>query len=125
MIAVIFEVEPKQGRQKHYLDLAAELRPLLDRIDGFVSIERFESLTNPGKILSLSFWRDEQAVREWCNVEAHRRAQAAGRSEIFADYRLRLAAVVRDYGMADRAQVPPDSRMVHGDAAFPTRPAEG
>ena len=114
MIAVIFEVEPRPELRQHYLDMAAELRPLLEGIDGFVSIERFESLTTPGKVLSLSFWRDEQAVREWRNVEAHRRAQAAGRSEIFADYRLRVAAVMRDYGMHRRDGAPEDSIAIHG-----------
>lgn len=113
MIAVIFEVEPKPDHRQHYLDMAADLRTLLDGIDGFISIERFESLTTPGKILSLSFWRDEQAVREWRNLEAHRRAQAAGRSGVFADYRLRVAAVMRDYGMHRRDGAPEDSVAVH------------
>jgi heme-degrading monooxygenase HmoA len=114
MIAVIFEVEPKAGRRQDYLDIAAALRPRLEAIAGFVSIERFESLTTPGKLLSLSFWRDEAAVAAWRGLEAHRRAQAAGRSEVFADYRLRVAAVLRDYGMAERAQAPADSRTVNG-----------
>jgi heme-degrading monooxygenase HmoA len=114
MIAVIFEVEPKPGRRDAYLDAAARLKPLLEQIDGFVSIERFESLTRPGRLLSLSFWRDEEAVREWRNVEAHRRTQAAGRNEIFEDYRLRVAAVLRDYGMNEREQAPQDSRAAHG-----------
>ncbi len=113
MIAVIFEAQPHPGRRDAYLDAAARLRPLLEKIDGFVSIERFESLTTPGKILSLSLWRDEEAVRSWRNVEEHRRIQAAGRQSIFADYRLRVAAVIRDYGMNDRAQAPEDSRRVH------------
>jgi heme-degrading monooxygenase HmoA len=113
MIAVIFEAQPHPGRRDAYLDAAARLRPLLEKIDGFVSIERFESLTTPGRILSLSFWRDEDAVRAWRNVEEHRRIQAAGRQSIFADYRLRVAAVIRDYGMNDRAQAPEDSRRVH------------
>lgn len=110
MIAVIFEVVPAPGRREDYLDLAAGLRPQLERIDGFVSIERFESLTNPGKVLSLSIWRDEEAVRRWRNVEGHRAAQAKGRDGIFADYRLRVASVIRDYGMLERAQAPADSR---------------
>jgi len=114
MIAVIFEVWPKPGRRQDYLDIAASLRPLLAEIDGFISIERFESLTEPGKILSLSFFRDEAAVATWRNVEAHRRAQARGRSEVFADYRLRIAGIIRDYGMADRAAAPADSRVTHG-----------
>ena len=114
MIAVIFEVAPRAGMRQAYLDTAARLRPLLDGIDGFVSIERFESLTTPGKILSLSFWRDEAAVAAWRNLEAHRAAQARGRGEIFRDYRLRIAQVVRDYGMKDRAQAPEDSRAVNG-----------
>lgn len=113
MIAVIFEAQPHPGRRDAYLDAAARLRPLLEKIDGFVSIERFESLTAPGKILSLSFWRDEEAVRAWRNVEEHRRIQAAGRQSILADYRLRVAAVIRDYGMKDRAQAPEDSRRAH------------
>jgi heme-degrading monooxygenase HmoA len=116
MIAVIFELQPRPGRRDAYLDAAARLRPLLEKIDGFVSIERFESLTTPGKILSLSFWRDEAAVREWRNVEEHRRIQAVGRQSIFADYRLRVAAVIRDYGMSDRAQAPEDSRRAHGES---------
>jgi heme-degrading monooxygenase HmoA len=114
MIAVIFEVEPRPDRRQDYLDIAAALKPRLEAIDGFVSIERFESLTTPGKILSLSFWRDEAAVAAWRGLGPHRRAQAAGRAEIFADYRLRVAGVIRDYGLNDRAQAPPDSRVLHG-----------
>jgi heme-degrading monooxygenase HmoA len=114
MIAVIFEVWPKPGHKQRYLDLAAELRPLLNTIDGFISIERFESLYEPGKMLSLSFFRDEAAVSAWRNLAAHRSAQAIGRAEVFSDYRLRIAGVVRDYGMSDRAQVPADSRSQHG-----------
>jgi heme-degrading monooxygenase HmoA len=115
MIAVIFEAQPRPGQKQSYLDAAATLRPLLTGIDGFVSIERFESLTNPGKILSLSYWRDEDAVRMWRNVEPHRRIQRAGRQVIFAEYRLRVAQVLRDYGMNDRAEAPVDSRAAHGD----------
>ena len=116
MIAVIFEVWPADGERQHYLDIAAQLRPLLDGIDGFISIERFESLTEPGKILSLSFWRDDDAVAQWRNVEAHRTAQQEGRHGIFRDYRLRIAAVIRDYGMTERAQAPADSRTIHDGA---------
>jgi heme-degrading monooxygenase HmoA len=108
MIAVIFEVVPASGRRDEYLAIAARLRPLLDEIDGFVSIERFESLTEPGKILSLSFWRDEAAVAQWRRAEEHRAAQTRGRAEVFDDYRLRVAAVVRDYGMFARDEVPRD-----------------
>jgi len=162
MIGVIFEVWPKAGQRQNYLDIAAALRPQLEKIDGFISIERFESLTEPGKILSLSFFRDDAAVTAWRNLQhvsfgsnqrrhceeprrgdeaiqnrhrrtgllrfarndeairaerplkAHRRAQAKGRAEVFADYRLRIAGVVRDYGMRDRAQAPPDSKSAHG-----------
>ena len=113
MIAVIFEVWPASGRTAEYLDVAAGLRPLLEEIDGFISIERFESLSQPGKILSLSFFRDEAAVQAWRNLEAHRAAQARGRAGVFADYRLRIAGVIRDYGMRDRAQAPADSRERH------------
>lgn len=114
MIAVIFEVWPAEGAFQEYLDIAADLRPLLDEIDGFISIERFESLTEPGKILSLSFWRDEEAVAAWRNLEPHRAAQTAGRDHVFADYRLRVAQVLRDYGMESRLDAPADSRELHG-----------
>jgi len=113
MIAVIFEVLPADGHKQTYLDIAANLRPLLDTIDGFISIERFQSLTTPSKLLSLSFWRDEQAVETWRKLEEHRAAQATGRAEVFADYHLRVASVMRDYGMFSREQAPTDSRAVH------------
>ena len=113
MIAVIFEVWPAEGRRQEYLDIAAALRPLLDQIDGFISIERFESLYEPGKILSLSFFRDESAVAQWRALEQHRSAQTKGRAGIFRDYRLRIAGVIRDYGMFERAQVPADSNAFH------------
>jgi heme-degrading monooxygenase HmoA len=114
MVAVMFEVWPTDGRRQDYLDLAAALRPRLEEIDGFISVERFESLYEPGKILSLSFFRDEAAVARWRAVEEHRAAQTKGRTGIFRDYRLRVAAVIRDYGRFDRSQVPDDSRTVHG-----------
>ena len=114
MIAVIFEVWPKPGHKQRYLDLAAELRPLLDKIDGFISVERFESIYEPGKMLSLSFFRDEAAVNAWRNIEEHRRAQIAGRAEIFSDYRSRIAGVIRDYTKSERVEVPADSRRQHG-----------
>jgi len=113
MIAVIFEVWPGDGRLNEYLDAAAKLRPMLDTIDGFISIERFQSLTEPGKILSLSFWRDEEAIEGWRRIESHREAQSRGRAGIFNDYRLRIAGVIRDYGMFDREQAPADSRKFH------------
>ena len=113
MIAVIFEVWPETGRRQDYLDLASGLRPLLADIDGFISIERFQSLTEPGKLLSLSFWRDEAAIAQWRNTEAHRLAQVAGRAEVLRDYRLRVAHVVRDYGLCEREQAPPDARLAH------------
>jgi len=106
MIAVIFEAQPRDAQQEAYLSIAAALRPELEKIDGFIAIERFQSLSEPGKILSLSWWRDEAAVAEWRRFEQHRAAQRAGRERIFHDYRLRVAQVLRDYGMQDRAQVP-------------------
>jgi heme-degrading monooxygenase HmoA len=115
MIAVIFEVKPAEGRRDEYLEIAAGLRARLDKIDGFISIERFESLSEPGKVLSLSFFRDEQAVAQWRSLESHRAAQAKGRAGVFADYRLRVASVIRDYGMHDRAQAPEDSAAFHRD----------
>ncbi|MDR3469805.1 MAG: antibiotic biosynthesis monooxygenase [Xanthobacteraceae bacterium] len=117
MIAVIFEVWPADDRKQDYLDAAARLRDTLQAIDGFISVERFQSLTEPGKLLSLSIWRDEDAVAAWRNQPKHRATQAAGRGGIFRDYRLRIAGVVRDYGMhARRDQAPDDSRRVHGGA---------
>lgn len=113
MIAVIFEVLPAEGKVQEYLDIAAELRPLLKDIDGFISIERFSSLTNEGKVLSLSFWRDEKAIEEWRNLESHRLAQEKGREDVFSSYRLRVAKVSRDYGMESREQAPSDSRLIH------------
>ena len=114
MIAVIFEVWPAQGHTQDYLDLAAALRGELERMDGFISVERFQSITEPGKLLSLSIWRDEDAVRAWRNTAEHRATQARGRGGVFANYRLRVAAVLRDYGMSERAQAPADSRAAHG-----------
>ncbi len=111
MIAVIFEVEPAPGETEHYLQIAADLRPLLQDIDGFISIERFSSLSQPGKVLSLSFWRDEAALQVWRNSEPHRASQVLGRSQVFQDYRLRVAQVLRDYGMHAREQAPADSRQ--------------
>ena len=113
MIAVIFEVWPTEGQTNRYLDLAAALRADLDVVDGFLSVERFESLAQPGKLLSLSFFRDEAAIQAWRNLPSHRAAQARGRGGIFADYRLRIASVVRDYGLSDRAEAPTDSRRAH------------
>jgi heme-degrading monooxygenase HmoA len=113
MIAVIFEVVPSEGQVGIYLDTAAALLPSLEAMEGFVSIERFQSLSQPGKILSLSFWRDEQAVARWRNIEIHRRAQAIGRGGVFRDYRLRVAQVLRDYGLRERDQAPADSRAHH------------
>lgn len=115
MIAVIFEVLPREGRREDYLAIAAGLRPLLDQIDGFISVERFQSITNPKKMLSLSFFRDEEAIKQWRHIAEHRAAQAAGRGGIFDDYHLRIASVVRDYGMHERAEAPVDSRAVHAE----------
>ena len=113
MIAVIFEVWPAQGRKDDYLEIAATLRADLSLIDGFISVERFQSITDPNKLLSLSFWRDEAAVRQWRNHARHRVSQAQGRAGIFAEYRLRVAAVLRDYGLADRTAAPDDSKAMH------------
>ena len=106
MIAVIFEVEPAPGQNETYLDTAAGLRPLLDEIEGFISVERFQSLTNPGKLVSLSFFENEEAVQRWRETAEHRAAQSAGRSGVFADYRLRVASVIRDYSLHNRKEVP-------------------
>ena len=114
MIAVIFEFTPAPGRKQEYLDLAAALKPELDRADGFVSIERFESITRTGHFVSLSFWRDEEALRKWRNLARHREAQAKGRGGIFSGYRLRVASVLRDYTHAERGQAPRDSVEYHG-----------
>ncbi|MGI9505598.1 MAG: antibiotic biosynthesis monooxygenase family protein [Geminicoccaceae bacterium] len=114
MIAVIFEVEPHPEKRDAYLTLAAEMRSLLEEVDGFISVERFESLTQPGKLLSLSFWQDEEAVAAWRKLERHRHAQTKGRTSYFQDYRLRIAGVLRDYGMNERGQAPADSVAMHG-----------
>ena len=115
MIAVIFEVKVVEERKEEYLDIAASLRSQLEQVDGFISVERFQSLTEPGKLLSLSFFRDETAVKQWRSLESHRIAQAKGRDGIFEGYRLRVTSVIRDYGMFEREQAPADSQLVHGD----------
>ncbi len=114
MIAVIFEVYPHPDHKEEYLNIAATLREELHKVDGFISVERFQSLTDPDKLLSLSFFRDEQAVEDWRNLRKHRGAQAAGRGGIFTGYRLRVASVLQDYGLEDREQAPKDSRARHG-----------
>ena len=103
MIAVIFEVEPKPGHATTYFDIAAELRPVVEQVDGFISIERFESLSQPGKYLSLSFWRDEAAISAWRKHSSHQQAQDTGKNELFERYRIRVAHVVRDYGLTPGA----------------------
>jgi len=114
MLAVIFEVIPAEGKMDEYLNIASELKKELEKIDGFISIERFSSLIEEGKILSLSFWRDEKAIEQWRNLELHRLAQQRGRNGVFDDYRLRVAKVARDYGMNSRDETPSDSKQVHG-----------
>jgi len=114
MIAIIFEVIPADGRLSTYLDIAKDLRADLETVDGFISVERFQSLADPKKYLSISFFRDEKAVKEWRNRPGHRAAQEAGRHGVFSGYRLRVAKVLRDYGMDERDQAPADSRAVHG-----------
>lgn len=113
MIAVIFEVFPAEGRKDEYLDIAAAMRPMVDEVEGFLSVERFQSLTNPDKLLSVSFFEDEAALDRWRNLTAHRGAQAKGREGVFSDYRLRVAHVMRDYGMFERDEAPGDSPTVH------------
>ena len=114
MIAVIFEFTPAEGRFPEYMDLVAGLKGELEKADGFLSLERFESITHPGKFVSLQFWRDDEAVRKWRNVQKHREAQKKGRAGIFKSYRLRIAGVIRDYEMDKRAQAPRDSQEIHG-----------
>ena len=114
MHAVIFEVWPKAETWDEYLSIAADLKEVLQKVDGFISVERFESLTEPGKVLSLSFWRDEDAIARWRALEVHRQAQSKGRNSLFDDYRLRVVSVIRDYGMTERAEAPADSLGVHG-----------
>ncbi len=113
MIAIIFEVWPAKGHEQRYFDLAAALKSELETMDGFISVERFSSLTEPGKFLSLSMWRDEAAVKGWRNLESHRAAQAEGRGGVFSNYRLRVASIIRDYGLNERTEAPADSQTVH------------
>lgn len=113
MIAVIFEAIPAKGKWDEYLDIAAGLKPELSNIEGFISVERFQSVSHPEKVLSLSFWKDESSIHQWRNIELHRRAQAEGRKTIFDDYRIRVATVMRDYGMTERNQAPEDSKIMH------------
>lgn len=114
MIAVIFEVKPHEDKKDAYLDVAAKMKAEVKNIDGFISVERFQSLMNPTKLVSLSYWRDEAALDEWRALQAHLKAQSMGREIMFDDYRLRVAAVIRDYGMNERDEAPADSRELHG-----------
>ncbi len=114
MHVIVFEFWPSEGRHDDYFDHVAALRPELEKIPGFISVERFDSLTEPGKLLSLSFWESEEAIARWRALPRHRKAQSAGRAGILANYRLRVAEVARDYGPADREQAPRDSVDVHG-----------
>ena len=114
MIAVIFEFTPAPGRFPDYMALVGQLKPELDKAEGFISLERFESITTPGKFVSLQFWRDEESVAKWRNLQKHREAQKKGRGSIFKSYRLRVAQVLRDYTMDERAQTPNDSVEIHG-----------
>ncbi|MCR9109734.1 antibiotic biosynthesis monooxygenase [Marivita sp. XM-24bin2] len=114
MIAIIFELMPADGQKDAYLDIAATMRPMVEQVEGFISVERFQSLTNPDKLLSISFFEDEDAVHRWRKLAAHRNAQSKGRDGIFSDYRLRVCHVMRDYGMFDREQAPEDSVKAHG-----------
>lgn len=107
MIVVLFEGVARPDQRDAYLDLAAALLPEAQAIDGFIAVERFQSFADPEKILSLSAWRDEEALARWRAHDGHRAAQTRGRSEVFGDYRLRIARVLRDYGREDRAQTPP------------------
>jgi heme-degrading monooxygenase HmoA len=116
MIAVIFEVYPAKGQVEEYLDIAKDLKSELEKIEGFISVERFSSLVEEGKYLSLSFWRDEKAIKQWRKLEAHRCAQKKGRAGVFRDYRLRVADVCRDYTMTNREQVPNDSNKAHSES---------
>lgn len=118
MIAVIFEVWPAASQRETYLEIAAALKPLLEEIDGFISIERFESILEPDKLLSLSFWRDEESIQQWRAMEEHRTAQIIGQSHVFSDYRLRIAGVTRDYGMTAREEAPADSRAIHNSGSI-------
>ena len=113
MIAIIFEVIPAEGRKDEYLDIAATMRSMVEQVEGFISVERFQSLTNPDKLLSISFFEDENAVERWRQLSAHRSAQSKGRAGVFKDYQLRVAHVLRDYGMFDREEAPKDSREIH------------
>ena len=114
MIAIIFEVIPATGRKDAYLDIAAQMRPLVEEVEGFISVERFQSLTNPDKLLSISFFEDEAAVERWRQLARHRNAQSKGRAGLFSDYRIKVCHVLRDYGLTDRAEAPEDSRAEHG-----------
>lgn len=113
MITVIFEAFPAKGKWDEYLDIAARLRSELNKIEGFISIERFQSISNPEKVLSLSFWENEKSIAQWRNIELHRAAQAKGRKSIFEDYRIRIASVIRDYSLTNREQAPTDSKLIH------------
>ena len=111
MIAIIFEVFPKSSKKDEYLRLAAEMRSLVDQIEGFISVERFQSITNPNKLLSISLFDNEAAVEEWRNLSAHRKMQSKGRKELFEDYDIKFVQVLRNYSMLERKEAPTDSLL--------------
>jgi heme-degrading monooxygenase HmoA len=113
MIAAIAEIFLKDNQMQEYTDFAAQLKPLVDKIEGFISNERFQSVADPNKILSLSFWENEESIKQFRNLELHRLAETKSRESIFSDYRIRIANVSRDYGMVDRKEAPTDSKMFH------------
>ena len=113
MIAIIFEVTPKPDKKADYLDLAAEMRPIIEKVEGFISVERVQSLTNPEKLLPISLFEDEAAVDRWRKLATHRKVQSKGRREIFDDYSSKVLQVLRNYGMTDREEAPKDSLKVH------------
>ena len=109
MYAVIFEVIPTKTGKEEYLKIASTLKEFLQNREGFISIERFQSLVDENKLLSLSFWEDEKSIEIWRNMFEHRVAQDKGNARIFEDYRIRVAKVERDYTKTNREQAPKDS----------------
>ncbi|HJA07813.1 MAG TPA: antibiotic biosynthesis monooxygenase [Candidatus Mailhella merdigallinarum] len=110
-IVVLFEVTPTAEGRQRYLELAASLKKLLAEAKGFIRAERFSSLTEEGKLLSMNLWESEDDVDAWRNTLDHRISQMEGRNKLFKKYTITVASVIREYGNTSREQAPSDSNL--------------
>ncbi len=108
-IVVLFEVTPTKEGMEKYLELASMLKPMLSGFDGFISAERFQSLNNEGKLLSMNVWENEEAIEKWRNTLSHRMSQLEGKNKLFESYKITVCNTIREYSNTDRKNAPQDS----------------